>query len=47
MMAAGKGVKRAMGGVLAVMGVPILTGFDKAIEAWIVQSSPDWLTTRF
>ncbi|MBV9077788.1 MAG: sulfite exporter TauE/SafE family protein [Methylobacteriaceae bacterium] len=50
MMAAGKGLKQAVGAVLATAALLILTGLDKALEARIVEASPDWLvslTTRF
>ncbi len=45
MLAAGKGVKQVMGGVLVGVGVLILSGLDKAVEAWLVAASPEWLTT--
>ncbi len=45
MMAAGKGVKQAMGAVLVGVGVLILSGLDKRVEAWLVEVSPEWLTT--
>ncbi|MCZ8097383.1 MAG: cytochrome c biogenesis CcdA family protein [Burkholderiales bacterium] len=47
---AGNGVKKAMGAVLAGVGLMILVGWDKAIEAYLVEISPTWLTaltTRF
>ncbi len=44
MMAAGKGVKQAMGAVLVGVGVLILSGLDKQVEAWLVEISPAWLT---
>lgn len=45
MLAAGKGVKQVMGSVLVGVGVLILSGLDKAVEAWLVAASPEWLTT--
>lgn len=45
MMAAGKGLKQVMGVVLVGVGVLILSGLDKHIEAWLVEASPQWLTT--
>lgn len=45
MMAAGRGLKQAMGAVLVGVGVLILSGLDKRAEAWLVEVSPDWLTT--
>jgi cytochrome c biogenesis protein CcdA len=50
LMSAGKGVKMAMGGVLVAVGVLILSGLDKRLEAVLVEASPEWLTvltTRF
>jgi cytochrome c-type biogenesis protein len=50
MLAAGSSGKAAMGVLLLAVGVLILTGLDKRIEAALVESSPDWLTaltTRF
>jgi cytochrome c biogenesis protein CcdA len=47
---AGNGVKKAMGAVLAGVGLMILVGWDKRIEAYLVEISPSWLTaltTRF
>lgn len=42
--------KPAFGAVLVIVGLLVLTGFDKAIEAWVLEIMPDWLvrfTTRF
>lgn len=39
-----------MGWSLLVVGLLVLTGFDKQIEIWLVELSPEWLTnltTRF
>lgn len=50
LMEAGSGLKMALGALLVVVGVMILTGYDKRIEAVIVEHSPEWLnalTTRF
>jgi len=50
MLSAGKGGKAAMGALLLVAGVLILSGLDKRLEAVLVEASPDWLTnltTRF
>jgi len=44
MLGAGLVGKTAMGGALAVLGVAILTGVDKQLEAMLVDYSPDWLT---
>jgi cytochrome c biogenesis protein CcdA len=45
MMGAGKGLKQAMGAVLVGVGILILSGLDKRLEAWLVEVSPEWLTT--
>jgi cytochrome c-type biogenesis protein len=50
LLAAGSGGKALMGVVLVAVGVLILTGLDKRIEAVLVDASPAWLTeltTRF
>ncbi|MBM3547519.1 MAG: cytochrome c biogenesis protein CcdA [Alphaproteobacteria bacterium] len=50
LLSAGQGGKMAMGGTIAAIGVLVLTGFDKRVEATLVEASPDWLTeltTRF
>ena len=50
LMQTGKGLKMAMGALLVLLGVFILTGFDKKLEAVLVAISPAWLTqltTRF
>jgi cytochrome c-type biogenesis protein len=44
MMAAGNTMKVALGAVLLVTGVFILSGLDKKTEAALVRASPDWLT---
>ena len=46
----GKGAKAALGVVLVLVGIAILTGFDKALETELVTITPSWLTavtTRF
>lgn len=45
MMAAGSSGKLLMGGVLLGVGLLILLGLDKKIEAVLVDWSPAWLTT--
>lgn len=50
MLSAGGSGKMLMGGLLVVVGLLILTGLDKRIEAILVEASPAWLTeltTRF
>ncbi|MBL8906862.1 MAG: cytochrome c biogenesis protein CcdA [Rhizobiales bacterium] len=44
MLAAGSRMKVALGAVLVVTGLFILSGLDKAAEAALVRASPDWLT---
>lgn len=50
MMRTGKGLRALLGIALVVVGLTILTGLDKRIEATLVEAAPDWLvdlTTRF
>jgi cytochrome c-type biogenesis protein len=43
MLAAGRSGKTLLGGVLTAGGLMILLGFDKTIEAWLVQLLPQSL----
>ncbi len=43
MIGLGKGAKAALGLVLVLVGVAILTGFDKTIETMLVAAAPKWL----
>lgn len=48
--AAGRTAKAALGAVMVVLGLLVLTGFDKRVEAAAVAASPNWLnavTTRY
>ena len=50
LMQAGKAGKTLLGAALLAVAVFILSGFDKPMEAWMVDHSPAWLTrltTRF
>jgi cytochrome c-type biogenesis protein len=50
LLGAGKAGKMLLGGLLLVLGLAILSGLDKRIEAFLVDLSPAWLTeltTRF
>jgi cytochrome c-type biogenesis protein len=50
LLQAGKGGKYLLGGLLLFVGVLIVSGLDKRLEAAIVDASPTWLTqltTRF
>ncbi len=50
MLAAGKHGKLALGLLFVLIGLAIVTGLDKRIEAYLVAISPSWLTeltTRF
>ncbi len=45
-----KGAKAALGVLLILIGLSIVTGIDKRIETYLVDASPQWLThltTRF
>ena len=44
MAAAGERGKWVLGATLLLLGLAILTGWDKVFEAWVVNHSPDWLT---
>lgn len=45
LLGAGSGMKSLLGWLLVLVGLLILTGFDKRIETFLVTISPDWLTT--
>jgi cytochrome c-type biogenesis protein len=50
MMSAGSSAKMAMGAVLLLIGVFVLTDFDKVVEAKLVDVMPSWLvaiTTKY
>ena len=50
LLAAGQRGRWLLGLALVLIGVAILTGWDRGFEGWIVEHSPDWLTeltTRF
>jgi hypothetical protein len=44
LMSAGKFGKGALGAAFIVIGVAIVSGTDKKIEAALVDASPQWLT---
>ena len=50
LMQAGKTGKMVLGFIMVALAAMILSGVDKPLETWLVQISPDWLTsltTRF
>jgi cytochrome c biogenesis protein CcdA len=50
LLTAGKRLKQALGLLFVALGVLILSGADKSLEAALVSASPEWLTgltTRF
>ncbi|MBX9761034.1 MAG: cytochrome c biogenesis protein CcdA, partial [Beijerinckiaceae bacterium] len=50
LMSGGKAGMAIMGALLVLVGIAILTGFDKKIETALTQAAPAWLidlTTRF
>ncbi|WP_363348193.1 cytochrome c biogenesis protein CcdA [Methylocystis echinoides] len=50
LLAASKGLKQALGLLFLALGVLIVSGADKSLEAALVSASPEWLTqltTRF
>jgi cytochrome c-type biogenesis protein len=42
--AVGRATKLALGGLFVLLGVFILTGFDRTIETAVLSISPEWLT---
>lgn len=42
LLAAGKAGKAVLGAVMLVIGVAILSGFDKIFEAWVLSHAPEW-----
>ena len=44
MLSAGSGLKSALGLLFVIVGVLIITGADKRLEAFLVDASPAWLT---
>lgn len=40
---AGRLGKGLLGGMLLLLGLAILSGMDKAFEAWVIRFMPDWL----
>ncbi len=44
MLAAGVALKSALGIFLLVGSIAVLSGFDKTVEAALVEASPEWLT---
>ena len=50
LLAAGRGAKAALGVLLVLVGIAIVSGLDRQFEAALVDASPQWLvdlTTRF
>ena len=45
LMNVGKKGKSALGIALALIGIATISGFDHRLETWLVDHSPDWLTT--
>ena len=43
LLAAGKIGKQALGWIMLLLGIMILSGADKRFEAWALQAAPDWL----
>lgn len=44
LLAAGEQGKKALGAIMLLLGVLILTGLDKRFETWVLDSAPAWLT---
>lgn len=50
LLTVGKQAKQALGASLVLIGVLIVSGYDKTLETALVTASPEWLTqltTRF
>jgi hypothetical protein len=50
MIVGGKNAKIALGLLLTLLGLLIVSGLDKRLESFVVENSPQWLTdltTRF
>jgi sulfite exporter TauE/SafE len=50
MLSAGSVLKGLLGLAFVAVGFVVVSGADKAIETWLVEASPQWLTdltTRF
>lgn len=45
MLAASKGVKAFMGLVLVALGLLMVSGYDKVVEAKLVDATPTWITS--
>jgi len=45
LLSVGKYGKQLFGLIMLVLGILIATGVDRSVEAWILDRSPDWLTT--
>jgi len=44
LLAAGEQGKKALGAIMLLLGVFILTGLDKRFETWVLDVAPAWLT---
>lgn len=42
-LATGKTLKRFLGGVLIVFGLVTMSGFDRTLQTYLIDLSPDWL----
>jgi cytochrome c-type biogenesis protein len=50
LLTAGKAGRQGLGMVMLGLGILIVTGLDKSLEAWLLDRMPDWLsalTTKF
>lgn len=44
LLATGKVGKQLLGTLLVLLGVFVITGFDKVFEAWVLTHAPEWLS---
>ncbi len=41
--ASGRGVKMVFGAVVLIVGVSIITGFERDVQTWLIALTPEWL----
>ncbi len=41
--ASGRGVKMVFGAIVLVVGISIITGFERDVQTWLIALTPEWL----
>ncbi len=41
--ASGRGVKMVFGAVVLIVGISIITGFERDVQTWLIALTPEWL----